>query len=123
MPTRKKLLQIQKRLETRLMEYQCKKTDNTIFIGSQLLKNRMLTLYKALEKQVTSDKASGTEKAKCAEIATNIAIDVLKRESECIKAVKQGSGLMAEMAAKAARSSLSVNLDRDPMDELGKSCW
>jgi hypothetical protein len=36
-----------------------------------------------------SDKTSGTEKAKCAEIAANIAIDVLKMESEGIKAVKE----------------------------------
>ena len=81
-----------KRLEARLMEYQRKKTNNTIFMESQLFKNRMLTLYKALENQVTSsaDKTSGTDKAKCAEIAANIAIDVLKMESEGIKAVKEG---------------------------------
>ena len=37
----------------------------------------MLTLYKALENQVISDnKISDIEKAKCAEIAANIAIDV-----------------------------------------------
>ena len=50
----------------------------------------MLKLYKALEDQVTSvDKTSGTDKAKCAEVAANIAIDVLKMESEGIKAVKE----------------------------------
>ena len=49
----------------------------------------MLNLYKALETQVISDKTSGTDKAKCAEIAVNIAIDVLKMESEGIKAVKE----------------------------------
>ena len=46
-------------------------------------------MYKALENQVTSDKTSRYEKAKCAEIAANIAIDVLKMESEGIKAVKE----------------------------------
>jgi hypothetical protein len=46
-------------------------------------------LYKALETQVTSDKTSGTEKAKCAEVAANIAIDVLKMESESIRAVTE----------------------------------
>ena len=49
----------------------------------------MLKLYKALEDVVTSDKTSGTEKAKCAEVAANIAVDVLKLESEGIKAVKE----------------------------------
>ena len=79
-----------KRLEIRLMEYQYKKTDNSIFMQSHLFKNRMLTLYKALENQVISDnKTSGVEKAKCAEIAANIAIDVLKMESKGIKTVKE----------------------------------
>jgi len=50
----------------------------------------MLTLYKALENQVISDnKISDIEKAKWAEIAANIAIDVLKMESEGIKSVKE----------------------------------
>ena len=54
-----------------------------------LLKNSLLTVYKALETQVISDKTSGTEKAKCAEVAANIAIDVLKMESEGIRAVTE----------------------------------
>jgi hypothetical protein len=67
---------------------QRQKTDNTLFFESQLFKNRLLALYKALETQVISDKTSGTDKVKCAEIAANIAIDVLKMESEGIKSVK-----------------------------------
>lgn len=61
----------------------------------QLFKNRMLTLYKALENSVLSDKTSGTEKTRCAEIAASIAIDVLKLESEDIKAVKELSKIVA----------------------------
>src|SRR5918995_5942353 len=75
------------RLEQRYMAYQKQKTDDTMFLECNLLKNRLLTLYKALETQVTSDKTSGTEKTKCAEVAANIAIDVLKMESEGIRAV------------------------------------
>ena len=78
-----------KRVETRLMEYQRKKTYDTIFLESQVFKNRMLKLYKALENRVTSpDNTSGVEKSKCAEIAANIAIDVFKMESERIYAVR-----------------------------------
>ena len=62
----------------------------------------MLTLYKALENQVISDKTSGTDKAKCAEVAANIAIDVLKMESEGIKAVK-------ELAAKNVQGRNILN--------------
>ena len=68
---------------------QRQKTDDTMFLECNLLKNRLLTLYKALETQVISDKTSGTEKAKCAEVAANIAIDVLKMESEGIRAVTE----------------------------------
>src|SRR5215213_8354730 len=66
------------RIEKRYGERQRQKTENTLFLEAQLFKNRLLTLYKELETQVTSDKRSRTEKAKCAEIAANIAIDVLK---------------------------------------------
>ena len=65
------------------------KTNDTLFLECNLFKNRMLKLYKALEDVVTSDNTSGVEKAKCAEIAANIAIDVLKMESEGIKAVRE----------------------------------
>lgn len=77
------------RIDKRYGDFQRSKTDNTLFMECQLFKNRMLTLYKSLEETVISDKSSGTEKAKCAEIAANIAIDVLKLESESIKAVKE----------------------------------
>ncbi len=77
------------RLEHRYMAYQRQKTDDTVFLECNLLKNRLLTLYKALETQVISDKTSGTEKAKCAEVAANIAIDVLKMESEGIRAITE----------------------------------
>ncbi len=80
------------RIEKRYGEMQRQKTDDTLFTELQLFKNRMLTLYKGLEQVVISkDKAvSGTEKAKAAEVAANIAIDVIKAESEGIKAVKTG---------------------------------
>ena len=84
------------RIEKRYGEMQRQKTDNTLFTECQLFKNRMLTLYKALESQVTSDNISGTEKARCAEIAGSIALDVLKMESEVIRAVKElGSRVVA----------------------------
>ena len=76
------------RIDQRYGEMQRQKTDNTLFLEAQLFKYRMLTLYKALETQVISQNTSGIEKARCAEIAANIAIDVLKMESEGIKKVK-----------------------------------
>jgi predicted transcriptional regulator len=76
-------------IEKRYGQMQRQKTDDTMFLECNLLKNRLLTLYKALETHVISGKTSGTEKAKCAEVAANIAIDVLKMESEGIRAVTE----------------------------------
>lgn len=112
---------------------QRQKTDETLFLEYNLLKNRLLTLYKALETQVVCDKTSGTEKAKCAQVAANICIDVLKMESEGIKAVKEGL-LLAEKAAGAAtkiskttNSTINNNMvlpssDMTMDDDLEESC-
>ena len=79
------------RIDKRYGDFQRNKTDNTLFMECQLFKNRMLKLYKGLEDVVTStDKSiTGAERAKCAEVAANIAIDVIKCESEGIRAVKE----------------------------------
>ena len=75
-----------------------------MFTEAQIFKNRMLTLYRGLERVVLSDNTSVIEKAKCAEIAANIAIDVLKMESEGIKAVKE---LVAAAATTANKKELN----------------
>jgi len=110
------------RIENRYGEMQREKTYDTLFLESQLCKNRMLQLYNILEKKAQDPKINGNECAKCCEVAANIAIDVLKMESEGIKAVKQGRGLMAK--ATTARSSLSAISDSNDMmyDEFEKSC-
>ena len=78
------------RIEKRYGDMQRQKTDNTLFTECQLFKNRMLTLYKTLETKALDNKTSGSETAKCCEIAANIAIDVLKMESEGIRVVTEG---------------------------------
>ena len=118
------------RIEKRYGKIQRQKTDNTLFTEAQIFKNRMLTLYRGLERVVLSDNTSGIEKAKCAEIAANIAIDVMKMESEGIKAVKDA--LIAEKEATrrgSLSSAISYNISnnsdnssRNIMDELEESC-
>src|SRR5215213_1315514 len=104
-----------RRIEKRYEEIQRQKTDNTLFLEAQLFKNRMLTLYKALETQVISQNTSGVEKAKCAEIAANIAIDVLKMESEGIKAIH-------EIISKNGNSKNNNNIKgQRVLDNLGNS--
>jgi hypothetical protein len=106
------------RIEKRYGEMQRQKTDDTLFMECQLFKNRMLSLYKGLEDVVTSKdrNISGTEKAKCAEVAANIAIDVIKAESEGIRAVK-------ELAAKKNNTLLNnLRNDNNDIDEPFKEC-
>ena len=123
------------RIDKRYGQMQRQKTDDTLFLEYNLLKNRLLTLYKALENQVVSDKTSGTEKAKCAEVAANICLDVLKLESEGIKAVKEGLLLAEKAAAAVTKISKTTNStinnnnmvlpSRDMMmmdDDLEESC-
>jgi hypothetical protein len=77
------------RIENRYGEIQRQKTNNTIFLEAQLFKNRLLHLYQILERKADDPKINGNECAKCCEVAANIAIDVLKMESEGIRAVKE----------------------------------
>jgi translation initiation factor 2 alpha subunit (eIF-2alpha) len=76
-------------LDQRYGAAQRQKTDDTLFLECNLFKNRMLTLYKILQDKASQLKTNGSETAKCCEVAANIAIDVLKMESEGIKSVKE----------------------------------
>ena len=97
------------RIEKRYGEMQRQKTDNTLFLEAQLFKNRLLHLYQILEKKAEDPKVNGNECAKCCEVAANIAIDVLKMESEGIKVVKDA--LIAEKEATRRGSSPSAISD------------
>jgi hypothetical protein len=110
------------RIENRYGEMQRQKTYDTIFLESQLFKNRMLQLYNILEKKAQDPKVNGNECAKCCEVASDIAIDVLKMESEGIHKVIKDA-LIAEKEATERRSlSPSAIRDRMMMEELEESC-
>ena len=110
------------RIEQRYGEIQRKKTNNTLFLEAQLFKNRMLYLYNILEKKAQDPKVNGNECAKCCEVASNIAIDILKIESESIHKVVKDA-LIAEKEARERRSlSPSAIRDRMMMEELEESC-
>ena len=107
------------RIEKRYGHIQRQKTDNTLFTECQLFKNRMLKLYKGLETHVLSDKTSGVEKARCAEIAASIALDVLKMESEGIRAVRELGLSSAVVVKNNALNNLRNDNDKD--DDLSSS--
>jgi hypothetical protein len=108
------------RIEKRYSHMQRQKSDDTLFLEVVLFKNRMLKLYKGLEDVVTSkDKAvSGQERAKWAEVAANIAIDVIKCESEAIRAVKEGLVLANKSNLPHLPNNLrNVNEDQQEEEE------
>ena len=116
------------RIENRYGEVQRQKTYDTIFLESQLFKKRMLYLYKILEKKAGDPKVNGNECAKCCEVAANIAIDVLKMESEGIHKVVKDALIKEKEATRRSLSpsAISSNSNSDSnmtyYDELEESC-
>lgn len=94
----KTIQRISLELDERYGELQRQKTDDALYTECNLFKNRMLTLYRGLEQIVTGPGHSGVDKAKCAEVAANISIDILKMESESIRSVKNISTSLSDHA-------------------------
>ena len=74
----------------------------------------MLHLYRSLEKKVEDPKTSGMEAAKCCEVAANIANNLLRLESECIKAVKQG---LVSIGGQGATTNKNAHLNNNSRNE------
>ena len=78
----------------------------------------MLKLYRALEDIVTSDaKMSVTDKVKCAEVASNIATNIVRLESEGIRFTKQLGLAGAETAAIIAKRNNASPLNNIRNDD------
>ena len=103
------------RIEKRYGQMQRQKTDSTLFLECNLFKNRLLKMYKMLEQKALDPKTSGTETAKCCEVAASLAIDVLQLEAEGIKAVK--NGLVSIAAVRTANKNALNNLRNDNDDD------
>jgi hypothetical protein len=121
-----------RRLEQRYMAYQREKTDSTLFLEVNLLKTRLLKLYRCLEDKVTDPETGPSDTARCADTAADIAIQIIKLESEGIRAVKE-LGLVEKAAAVANKNTTTSSLnnnnnlrtdknDNDGNDESFKEC-
>jgi hypothetical protein len=109
-----------RRLESRYGAFQVAKTDSTLFLECSLFKNRLLKMYKILEQKALDPKTSGSETAKCCEVAFSIAIDVLRLEAEGIKAVK--NGLVSIASATAHKNALkNIRKENDNDNEGNES--
>ena len=94
------------------MAYQREKTNSTIFLEVNLLKHRLLTLYRSLENIIKDPETSGNDCAKCADVAAGIAISVIKLESEGIRFIKQ-LGLAAQTPVKINVATMKNLRDDD----------
>ena len=65
------------------------KTNDTLYTECSLFKHRMLTLYKILEGKAADLKVSGSDAARCCEIAASICVDLLRMESEGIRSATE----------------------------------
>ena len=100
------------RLESRYGAFQAAKTDSTLFLECSLFKNRLLKMYRILEQKALDPKTTGSEVAKCCEVAASLAIDILRLESKGIKAVKKGLVSIGE-AATVNKNAHFNNLRND----------
>ena len=105
------------RIDQRYGQIQAQKTDNTLFTEVQLFKNRLLKMFRILEQKALDPKTSGTETAKCCEVAASLAIDVLRLEAETIKVVKNGLVSIGEAAVRTANKNALNNLRNDNDDD------
>ncbi|MGI9012598.1 MAG: LuxR C-terminal-related transcriptional regulator [Nitrososphaeraceae archaeon] len=106
-----------RRLESRYGAFQAAKTDSTLFLECNLFKNRLLKMYRILEQKALDPKTSGTETAKCCEVAASIAYDILRIEAEGIKAVKNG---LVSIATAAAATTANKNANLNNNNNLRK---
>ena len=96
-----------RRLESRYGSFQAAKTDSTLFLECSLFKNRLLKMYRILEQKALDPKTSGTEFAKCCEVAASLANDILRLDAEGLKAVK--NGLVSIAIATTAHKNANLN--------------
>ena len=94
-----------RRLESRYGAFQAAKTDSTLFLECNLFKNRLLKMYRILEQKALDPKTSGSETAKCCEVAASLATNILRLEGECLKAVKNGLVSIASSTTTAATTA------------------
>ena len=80
-----------KKLASKLEERQKERTESTIWLEVQILKDRMSQLYSVLSEKVKDLYTKTSELPNLAATAESIAINILKLESASITAIKQSN--------------------------------
>jgi uncharacterized protein YjcR len=84
-------------------EIQAKKTEQVMAFEVQILKDRLTRLYRQLEQRASSTNTKARDVAEIATVACDIAINILKLESEGLR-VLPGINNLANKAAQISRN-------------------
>jgi hypothetical protein len=68
-------------------EIQAKKTEQILAFETQILKDRLTRMYRQLEQRASSANTKARDVAEITTVACNIAINILKLESEGLRAL------------------------------------
>jgi hypothetical protein len=90
-----------RKLEDRYNKYQEQKSYNTFWLEFALLKNRLLTLYRSLDRKIVDDKTSASDAARAADVAMKIVIEIYNAEGRGIINIQELAKLASEEEAKA----------------------
>lgn len=83
-----------RKLETRYMKYQQQKNESTWALEFTLLKSRLLTLYRNLDRKIADSRTSTADAARAVDVASHLALTIHNAETEGLKALMD----MANMA-------------------------
>ena len=92
-----------KKLESRYMQYQKQKNENTWALEFAILKNRLLVLYRNLNQKITDNRTSAGDAARVADVALKIALNIIDMENK-------GIGAIQEMVKLANHEEAKLNL-------------
>ncbi|MDR4512420.1 MAG: hypothetical protein MRJ93_12035 [Nitrososphaeraceae archaeon] len=98
--TVRSVLNYKHKLEERYMKYQEQKNYNTWALEIALLKNRLLSLYRNLDRKIADSKNSTGDSAKAAQVAMEIALRIMDIENRGIEGVQQLARLVQNEEAK-----------------------
>lgn len=89
-----------RKLESRYMQYQQQKNINTWALELNLLRNRLLTLYRNLDMKIRDDRTDAASAARAADVAMKIANGIASVETNGIGAIQEMTKLAKQEEAR-----------------------
>jgi hypothetical protein len=83
-----------RKLEDRYMKYQQQKNENTWALEFNLLKNRLLTLYRNLDRKIADSRTSTADAARAVDVASHLALTIHNAELEGLRAIREMANMV-----------------------------